>query len=117
MRAIINMMIMFTMLYLGRGFFPNHIQIDSTDTMIVAIFWMFVMGLLYTVAVVISALLIPVGIGCLTIVPLIIIGFLLVPFELYMLDKYLAGFTINGFWTYIIFGLVYGALSIKSRSN
>lgn len=110
-------MLMFTMLYLGRGFFPNHIQIDSTETMVLAVFWMLVIGLLYACALTLSALLIPVGIGCLTTIPLLIIGFLLIPFELYMLDKYLVGFNINGFWTYIIFGLVYGALSIKSKNN
>lgn len=117
MRTILNMMVTFWMLYFGDKFFPNHIQIDSTNTMVLAVFWMLVISIIYRIALGLSVLLIPVGIGCLTIIPVLVVGLLLVPFELYMLDKYLAGFTINGFWTYIIFGLVYSALHVSSSSK
>ncbi|NEW04660.1 phage holin family protein [Paenibacillus sp. SYP-B3998] len=58
-----------------------------------------------------------IGIGCLTTPLLILASLILTPIKLWLLDRYLSGFEIHGFWTYVIMSIVLSIFTAKAKSN
>jgi len=98
-------------------FFNNYINISDTKTLLIATILMFVVGYLYSLLVAMSITTIPIGIGCITIIPLILGAFIITPLKLLLLDKFLPGFQINEFWTYMILTVVLSIFSISTEKN
>lgn len=117
MRNIINFLATFAVLWIGSTFFGEYIQIQDIKTLIIATIFMFVIDWIFSILVGLSALLIPIGIGCITIIPLILAAFVLTPIKLMLLSKYLGGFMINGFWTYLALTVILSIFNIDSNSS
>jgi predicted neutral ceramidase superfamily lipid hydrolase len=83
-------------------YFNQYIQINGTQTLIIASLLMFAMDMAFAAILYILALTSVVAIGC---IPLII-GIILLPFigfiKLYCLNRFLPGFHINGVLTYLL---------------
>lgn len=117
MRNIFNFIMTMIILWVGNAYFSEYIQISDNKTILLATIFIFVIGYIYALAIGFSVLLIPVVIGCLTIIPLILMGFVLIPIKLYLLDKYLLGFNISGFWTYVVLTVMFSIFSISAKSK
>lgn len=117
MRNIFNFLVTLCVLWAGRKFFGEYIQINDTQTLMIATIFMFVIGWIFNVLLGLSALLIPVGIGCITIIPLILAAFVLTPIKLMLLSRYLDGFMINGFWAYLALTAILSIFTIGSSSS
>lgn len=113
MRNVINFIFTFLVLWAASNYFGDYVHIQDTGTLILATFLMFVMAYILGYALVFSILLIPIGIGCLTTIFLFVVALLFVPIRLYVLDAYLPGFDINGFWTYVALSISLMFFSVK----
>lgn len=117
MRNIINFVFTFLVLLAGSHYFPDYVNIKDTETLILASFLMFAIAFVFGITLVFSILLIPIGIGCLTTIILFIVALLLTPIRLYILDMYLPGFEINGFWTYVVLSVSLMFFTIKAKTE
>ena len=52
-----------------------------------------------------------------TIIPLILVAFILTPIKLVLLSRYLDGFMINGFWVYLALTAILSIFTIGSSSS
>jgi len=105
----------FLLFWLGSKYFPGSVHIADQQTLILATIFMFVIGFLYGWLVFFSFMLIPLGIGCLTTIPIMIGAVLITPVKLIILNHYLTGFQVQGFWTYVIFTIALYMFMIKSK--
>ncbi|CAG7614159.1 hypothetical protein PAECIP111802_00049 [Paenibacillus allorhizosphaerae] len=113
MRNILNLLITFFVFWVGNQYFHEYISITDTKTIILATVLMFVISFLYSFLLTVSFISIVVGVGCLT-TPLLIAGsVVLTPMKLWLLDKYLTGFEIHGFWTYVILTVILSIVTVK----
>jgi uncharacterized membrane protein YvlD (DUF360 family) len=117
MRNILNLIITFAIFYVGDKYFTDYIHFSDMKTMILSTALMFVIGWIFGRLLLLSFLLIPVGIGCLTSVLLILMAFVLTPIKLALIDTYVPGAEINGFWTYVIITVALSVFTIKSKSS
>lgn len=117
MRNIFNFLVTLAVLWIGSTFFSEYIQIRDTKTLIIATIFMFVIGWVFNILVSLSALLMPIGIGCITIIPLILAAFILTPIKLVLLSRYLDGFMINGFWAYLALTAILSIFTIGSSNS
>jgi hypothetical protein len=74
---------------------------------------MFVLNYLYSLFMISSVITSVIGIGCLTFIIGIILGVIFTPVKLLVLDHFLPGFNIDGFWTYVFLTVVLNILMIK----
>lgn len=116
MKEIINFGSISAIFALGSKFFGEYIQIQDSKTLLLAVILMFAMGLVLDMLIGASVLLMPVGVGCLTIIPLIVVAFVFTPLRLWILDTYLAGFSINGLWTYISLTAMISIFRVRSTN-
>ncbi|WP_158606565.1 phage holin family protein [Paenibacillus ginsengarvi] len=117
MRNILNFIVTLVVFWVGSQYFNQYIAIADTKTLIIASILMFVISFLFSLAVVFSVMLITVGIGCLTTPALILASVVLTPIKLWLLDKYLNGFEVHGFWTYVILTIVLSIFTVKVKSK
>ena len=117
MRNILNLLLTFGVLWLGNSFFNDSVQISDTKTMVIASLIMFGISMAYGILLLFSASLIPIGVGCFTTVILFVVGIGLTPIKLLLLNKYLEGFTISGFWTYVLITVCLSIFTINFKSN
>jgi uncharacterized membrane protein YvlD (DUF360 family) len=117
MRMLINALITFGIFWVGTEYFHEHIQIQDTKTMILATVFMSAMSIAYAWFMTLSFFTIPLGIGCITFVAGLLLVCILTPVKLLILDRYLPGFNIDGFWTYILMSVVLSITTIKGRSS
>ncbi|WP_179280982.1 phage holin family protein [Paenibacillus sp. XY044] len=117
MRNILNFLVTFLVFWVGNQYFNQYISITDTKTLVIASLLMFIISLLFSLAMVLSVMLITVGIGCLTTPALIIASIVLTPIKLWLLDKYLNGFEIHGFWTYVILTIVLSIFTAKVKER
>jgi len=117
MRNILNAILTFLVFWVGNEYFKEYIFISDTKTMIIATLLMIAIGYLFSLLMVTSVLAIPLGIGCLTTIILFFVAIVLAPIKLWLLDKYLIGFDINGFWTYVVLTAVLSIFTIKFKSS
>lgn len=115
MRNILNLVVTALVFWIGNEYFHSYIAISDTKTLVIASVLMFVISWLFSLAMVLSVLLITVGIGCLTTPALILASIILTPIKLWLLDKYLYGFEIHGFWTYVLLTLVLSMFTVKVK--
>ncbi|MBE1442277.1 phage holin family protein [Paenibacillus sp. OAS669] len=115
MRNLLNFLVTLLVFWIGNEYFHQYVAIKDTKTLIIASVLMFVISLLFSLAMVLSVLLITVGIGCLTTPALMLVSLILTPIKLWLLDKYLYGFEIHGFWTYVILTLVLSLFTVKVK--
>jgi hypothetical protein len=117
MRKIINFLLTMLILWVGSQYFNPYVHIDLTKTLIIATVLMFAMSIAFGYIMVFSALLTPILIGCLP----LLISFIMAPFlkiiELCLLNKYLVGFHIYGFWTYVLLGVIMFIFSIEIKTK
>jgi len=78
---------------------------------------MFVLSIVYGFLLTLSFLSIIVGIGCLTTPFLVAASLVLTPIKLWLLDKYLAGFEIHGFWTYVILTIALSIFTVNVKKK
>jgi uncharacterized membrane protein YvlD (DUF360 family) len=117
MKKIINALVTFGALWLGNEYFNEYIAIDNIKTMIIAVALMFAIDYIYGLLMIASFVTIPIGVGCLTMIVLVLVAFILTPLKLYLLDTYLIGFDLNGFWTYLILTGVLSIFTINISSK
>lgn len=117
MRNIFNALLTFLIFWVGNEYFKEYILISDIKTMIIATLLMVAIGYLFGLLMMASVLTIPIGIGCLTTIILFFVAIVLTPIKLWLLDSYLAGFSINGFWTYVILTAVLSMFTIKIKSS
>lgn len=117
MRNLFNLLLTFGVFWVGNEYFKEYISISDTKTLIIATLLMVAIGYLFGLLMAVSVLTIPIGIGCLTTIVLFFVAIILTPIKLLLLDKYLVGFDINGFWTYVILTCVLSIFSIKTKSE
>lgn len=116
-RNIINALITLGVFWISKTYFSEYLTITDTKTLILATAFMFVIGYIFSFAMLISVLTIPLGIGCITTIVLFLVALVLTPIKLWLLDSYLAGFDIHGFWSYVILTVVLSIFSIKAKSK
>ncbi|MNK38838.1 hypothetical protein D3C87_574360 [compost metagenome] len=78
---------------------------------------MFAIGMVYAVVLIVSLLAIPLGVGCITSIPLIIGALFITPLSLWLLDKYMPGVEVNGFWTYVVITLVLSMFRVQLKAE
>jgi len=117
MRNILNAILTFLVFWVGNEYFKEYISISDTKTIIIATLLMVAMGYLFSLLMMASVLTIPLGIGCLTTIILFFVAIVLTPVKLWLLDKYLMGFYINGFWAYIVLTAILSIFTIKVKSS
>jgi len=117
MRNILNLILTFSVFWIGNEYFKEYLSISDTKTIIIATLLMVAMGYLFSLLMVASVLTIPIGIGCLTTIILFFVAIVLTPVKLWLLDSYLLGFYINGFWTYVVLTVILSIFTIKAKSN
>ena len=113
MKNLFNLLLTGLVFWVGNEYFNEYISIVNTKTLIISALLMFGISYLFRYLMLASVLTIPIGIGCLTTIILFFVAIVLTPIKLWLLDKYLSGFYINGFWTYVVLS---GILSIFSFS-
>jgi len=117
MRNILNAMLTFIVFWVGNEYFKEYVSISDTKTMIITTLLMIAIGYLFSLLMMASVLTIPLGIGCLTTIILFFVAIVLTPIKLLLLDKYLMGFDINGFWTYVVLTAILSIFTIKFKSS
>jgi len=117
MRNILNLILTFLVFWIGNEYFKEYLSISDTRTMIIATLLMVAMGYLFGLLMFASVLTIPIGIGCLTTILLFFVAIVLTPVKLWLLDSYLLGFCINGFWTYVVLTAILSIFTIKAKSS
>ncbi|RXZ78604.1 hypothetical protein EBB07_26195 [Paenibacillaceae bacterium] len=117
MKNILNFAVTLLVFWAGNEYFPQHVSILDTKTLLIASALMFIISYLYGLAMVFSLLLIPVGIGCLTTPALMLASIILTPIKLWLLDLYLPGFEIHGFWTYVVLTIVLSIFTVKVKKQ
>ncbi|WP_171687637.1 phage holin family protein [Paenibacillus planticolens] len=117
MRNILNLLVTFLVFWCGSQYFNPYISISDTKTLIFATVLMFVISFIYGLLLTISMLSIVIGIGCLTTPLLVAASLVLTPIKLWLLDKYLPGFEIHGFWTYVILTILLSIFTVKVTSK
>lgn len=117
MRNILNFLVTFLVFWIGNEYFNPYLSITDTKTLLIASLLMFLISLLFSLAMVMSVMLITVGIGCLTTPALMLASIVLTPIKLWLLDKYLNGFEIHGLWTYVILTLVLSLFTVKVKER
>jgi len=113
MRNLFNLILTGIVFWVGNEYFKEYISIVDDKTIIISALLMFGISYLFRYLILASILTIPIGIGCLTTIVLFFVAIVLTPIKLWLLDKYLPGFCINGFWTYVVLS---GLLSVFSFS-
>ncbi|MET3847807.1 phage holin family protein [Paenibacillus sp. OAE614] len=117
MRNILNFLVTLLVFWIGNEYFNPYLSITDTKTLLIASLLMFIISLLFSLAMVMSVMLITVGIGCLTTPALMLASIVLTPIKLWLLDKYLYGFEIHGWWTYVILTLVLSLFTVKVKER
>jgi len=117
MRNILNLILTFSVFWIGNEYFKEYLSISDTRTIIIATLLMVAMGYLFSLLMVASVLTIPIGIGCLTTMLLFLVAIVLTPVKLWLLDSYLLGFYINGFWAYVVLTAILSIFTIKAKSS
>ncbi|MBP1995511.1 phage holin family protein [Paenibacillus eucommiae] len=115
MRNILNFLVMVLVFWIGNQYYSQYIAISDTKTLILASVLMFLISFLYSLLMAASILSIVVGIGCLTTPVLILASLVLTPIKLWLLDRYLSGFEIHGFWTYVILTVLLSIFTVKVK--
>ncbi|WP_379117670.1 phage holin family protein [Paenibacillus hodogayensis] len=116
LRNLLHLLVTLLVFWLGNEYFHEYIAISDTKTLILATILMFVISFLYGLLLTVSFVSIVVGIGCLTTPLLILASLVLTPIKLWLLDRYLPGFEIHGFWTYVILSVVLSIFTVKVKS-
>ncbi|WP_168928895.1 phage holin family protein [Paenibacillus dokdonensis] len=117
MRNLLNLLVTFLVFWCGSQNFNQYISISDTQTLILATVLMFVISFIYVFLLTVSMISIVIGIGCLTTPLLVAASLVLTPIKLWLLDKYLTGFEIHGFWTYVILAIILSIFTVKVKSN
>ncbi|MEK8127145.1 phage holin family protein [Paenibacillus filicis] len=117
MKNVLNFIVTVLVFWIGKEYFSEYVSITDTKTLLIASVLMFVISFLYGLAMVFSLLLIPVGIGCLTTPALMLASLILTPIKLWLLNQYLGGFAIHGFWTYVVITIVLSMFTVKVKSK
>ncbi len=117
MRNVLNLILTGVVFWIGNEYFNEYISISNNKTLIIATLLMVAIGYLFGLLMTASFLTIPLGIGCITTVVLFLVAIVLTPIKLWLLNKYLVGFDINGFWTYVVLTAILSIFSIKTKSN
>lgn len=115
MRKIINLLLTGLVLWLGNKYFNDYIRIDSERNLIIATLLMFGIDILYGWLVGVFTLTSVIAIGCLPLILSIIVAPFLTFIKLYYIDKYLPGFDLNGFWTYVILFVALSAIHLEVK--
>lgn len=115
MIRIINFGLTFGTLYFANQFFPESVFIKDINTVLLATVIMFAVSYLSGWLVILSGCLIPVGLGCLTIIPSLFLAFLSTPIALWLIDKNVNGFDINGFIPFILLWITIGVFSLSFK--
>ena len=116
MRIAVNLLLRGLVLWVAWQLFPNVVQIDSTQTLIIAtlLLWLVTLVVWLLGFVLMSAGLIFGDVGW--IVAWVVFSLLMVVFAsvvaMYILDANLAGFMINGFWPKLLLSICFGIVSI-----
>ena len=108
LKNIINFLVILGLFFVGNKYFPEHVHVQDTKTLIIATLTMFIVGILAAYTVVLLCIIIPL-IGCLSAVAPIFI----VPIQLMLTSYYIEGFEINGFWTYIFLWIVISIFAVR----
>ncbi len=101
----------------GNEYFSQYVSVADTKTLLIASVLMFIISFLYGLALVFSVILIPLGIGCLTLPALMLAALVLTPLKLWLLNQYLPGFEIHGFWTYVILTIVLSIFTVEVKKD
>lgn len=117
MKLFINFLLTFIIFGVGNEYFNEYINIDSMQTLIIASLLMFALNYLFSLLMMISLASILVGIGCFTTIILYFISWVLTPVKLWLLNTYLSGFEIHGFWTYVILTVTLSIFSYTQKTN
>ncbi|MNB72136.1 Membrane protein of unknown function [compost metagenome] len=114
-RNLINFLITGLIFWVGMTYFPEYVHIQDIKTLFLATIFMFVIGYVVQWLTMISFGLIAVGIGCITSIIMMGINIFIIPFKLWILTKYLPGFEVHGFWTYLVITVILMMFSVKAR--
>ena len=116
---LFNLLLTGLVFWVGNEYFNEYISIINTKTLIISALLMFGISYLFRYLMLASVLTIPIGIGCLTTIILFFVAIVLTPIKLWLLDKYLSGFYINGFWTYVVLSGILSifSFSVKTENN
>ena len=114
---LFNLLLTGLVFWVGNEYFNEYISIINTKTLIISALLMFGISYLFRYLMLASVLTIPIGIGCLTTIILFFVAIVLTPIKLWLLDKYLPGFCINGFWTYVVLSGILGIFSFSVKTE
>jgi len=105
------------MFWIGMTYFPNNVQIDGMQTLLIVSIIPFVLNFLYGWLLMISTLTTPLLVGCLPLIMCVFLAPVLNLVELLLMDRFIGGFNIVGTWTYIILFVVMGTFTIKVKTS
>lgn len=117
MKNLFNLLLTGGVFWVGNKYFSEYISIVDMKTLMIATLLMVGIGYLFGLFMLTSVLTIPLVVGCFTTVILFLMAFILTPIKLWLLDTYLIGFNINGFWTYVVITAILSIFSIKSKKE
>lgn len=120
MKRIFNVLLSGVIFYVGNMFFSEYVSYDTIQTLIIAVLLFATADILYGILV--TAVL---GIGCiggaggimLAIIPIILSAFVWVPLKLVLMNKFIDGFSINGFITYVLLTFALSIFSFKIETK
>jgi hypothetical protein len=117
MKGLWNLLMYFGVLWGASHFFSQYVKVDSLQTLVIVVVFMFVFAWLYSLAFLLSAVLMYAGVGCIT-TPIMLLGlFVLQPLELYLATQYVPGFQIEGVWTYVFITVVLNILTFHPETK
>ena len=117
MKNLANFIITLGVFYLGNRYFNEYISIADNKTLLIAAASMLIMNVLFGLLMMTSMMSIFVGVGCITTPILILAMFMLTPIKLLILSIFLPGFSIHGFWIYVLLSLILGIFSLKTQTK
>lgn len=114
---ILNFILTIVVFYVGSHYFPESVYIADDKTLILTAVLRFALALLLVWTFAISLMLIPIGIGCVTSIPLFIAMIFSTPLILWVIDHYVDGFAIHGFWTYVLLTGIFMIFGFKANTE
>lgn len=117
MRKIVNFALTFAVIYFGNYLFSESVVCDSIKTVVLATVIIYGVEMVIVWLLGVSATLVPVGIGCLTIIPTMFVAMFSTPLTLHYMDKHLDGFSIIGTWAFILLWGIISFFRVSSPSS
>ena len=126
MKNLFSYLVIFLTLFVGGIIAPKHIVSEGWKSTILASLIIFGAEIIISVILIFATAAI-LGIAhhlddpsiayIITIVVFFLLAWLILPFSMYLADKYISGFELNGAWTYVLLTVIISFFSPKGKKK